>query len=166
VSKAVIALFLEIRPLENWRKNFLEFLHVILELYIKYSKLGVLGLSSAKTGGKIKKVRLNKVHRRKRGSNWLSHLISFTPSFGFALPAVSLLLMFFIIPSLIRLSSCKILTQCLVSLKPYPVLLIFLLHENWGWNRGERVKLGPKDRVTSRTLRAKMCHILCYLGQY
>jgi hypothetical protein len=57
----------------------------------------VLGLSSAKTGDEIKSQAEQSIHRRKRGSNWFSHLISFTPSFGFALPAASLLLMFFII---------------------------------------------------------------------
>jgi hypothetical protein len=65
-------------------------------------------LSSAKTGDEIKKVKLNKVHRRKTGSNWFSHLISFTPSFGFALPAASLLCSCSsLYQSLIRLASCK-----------------------------------------------------------
>jgi hypothetical protein len=31
-----------------------------------------------------------------------------------------------------------------------PISINFLIHSNWGWNKDDRVKLGPKDRATSR----------------
>jgi hypothetical protein len=89
--------------------SILEFLHVILELSIKYSKLGVLGLSSAKTGDEIKKGQAEQsTQEKKRIKTGFSHLISFHPQFWICLAcSFTALLMFIIISSLIRLSSCK-----------------------------------------------------------
>jgi hypothetical protein len=98
VFEALIALFLEIRPLENWRKNFLEFLHVNIRVILKVLQTGGAGPQFCQNWGRNKKPGWKKYTWRKRGSNWFSHLSSFIPSFGFALPAAaSLLLMFFII---------------------------------------------------------------------
>ncbi len=41
-----------------------------------------------------------------------------------------------------------------------PILLVFRIHSNWGWNRGWRVKLRAKDRVTlGITLKSNICTI-------
>ncbi len=69
----------------------------------------MLGLSSAKTGDEIKSQAEQSIHRRKRGSNWFSHLISFHPQFWICLAcSFTAAHVLHYIKSLIRwLSSCK-----------------------------------------------------------
>jgi hypothetical protein len=72
-----------------------------IELSIKYPKLGVVAPSFGKTGDEIKSQDEN-ITQEKRGDQ-----TSFTPSLRFALPLSSLLLLFFIKSSLVKIESCK-----------------------------------------------------------
>jgi hypothetical protein len=76
--------------------------------------------------------------------------MSFTFKYGFALPPA---------PSLLLLISILVVTKYNPAnlVNCYPVLITFHLYSNWGWNRDLMVKLGLKQRVTSRmTLIAAM----------
>ncbi len=99
------------------------------------------------------KVTMKIIHSEKRGDQicFLTQIgphRSFTPSFGFALPAPSLLPVFFINSSLDRTKSCNSCELILSFIEWDPGLLTTLyLHSNWGSNRDYRVKLRPRDRV-------------------
>ncbi len=62
----------------------------------------------------------------------------------------ALLLFFFIKSSLIWTKSCKSCELIHSFIKQYPVLLIFWLQSNYWWNGDYKVKLGCKDRLTSK----------------
>jgi len=102
----------------------------ILELPLKYPKLGVLGPGKRKSGWK------QYTGKKKRGSNQV-----FLPS---------LLLICFIRPRLVRVKSSKSCELYPVSIKWSPVLLKLQLYWNWGWNRDYRIKIGTNNRVTLR----------------
>ncbi len=102
-----------------------------------------------KTGDEIKSHNEKIIHSEKRGDQicFLTQIgphRSFTPSFGFALPALSLLPIFFINSSPVRTKSCNSCELIPSFIEWDPGLITTLcLHSNWESNRDCMVKLGP-----------------------
>jgi len=55
--------------------------------------------------------------------------------------------------------SCELISNFI---KQYPVSLTLPLHSNWGCNRGCRVKLGAKDRVTLKIIIVSVSQCILY----
>ncbi len=83
--------------------------------------------------------------------SWLTLFCNscFTPSFGFALPTLSLLLIFFIKSGSFKIQQCKLCRLIPSFIKGASISLPFWLHSNSGWTGDYYVvKLGPTDRMT------------------
>jgi hypothetical protein len=127
----------------------------LLELSTKFPKLGPRFCQNWEWKWEVS---MKTVHRNKsKGSNSFSHLklvLRGVSPLILDLPSLHLhcwLIFhnFSLNQAFVRYKrSCKSSVLVPIFLKWYPILLILWLPENLGWTRDQRVKLGPKQRVT------------------